>query len=472
MNSIDHFFVWINGYLWGPPMLVLLLGTHVFFTFRLRIIQRHLPRALKLSFSRESAGLGDVTPFGSLATALSTTIGAGSLIGVAAALTLGGPGALLWMWVVGLLAMSTKYAEALLSVKYRRKNRKGVLLGGPMLVLENGMGQKWLAVVFCALTIVAAFCMGNMVQANSIAGLIEDHFKIDTWVSGACLAIFTAVVIIGGIRSIAQVCTKLVPFMAVFYVLGCLIILMLNGRFLLPALALIVKSAFSPHAAGGGFAGASLLIAARYGAVRGMYPNDAGLGSTPIAAAAAQTEDPVRQALISSTGTFWDSVVICALTGLVLVTGILKHPAGMHGLDAASLMETVFSQIPVIGHSILTISMFAFVFTTILGWTYYSERAFEYLFRRKSIAVFRYFWIIAIFFGALLKPPDESSLSRFMLDFSNTALALMAIPNLIAILFLNREIVAETKKYLWDRRSGDAAVGAPPAREARPAPSA
>jgi AGCS family alanine or glycine:cation symporter len=307
-----------------------------------------------------------------------------------------------------------------------------------------------------------------MTQASSIASLIHENFKIDTWVSGACLAIFSAVVIIGGIKSIAQVCVKLVPLMAIFYMVSCLIIIVLNIDFLLPSIKLIVKSAFSARAAGGGFIGASVLMALRYGAVRGLHPNDAGLGTTPIAAAAAQTENPVNQALISSTGTFWDSVVIGALTSLVFVTSILKHPAAMRGLDPENLIEAVFAQIPDIGPSLLTITLICFVFSTILGWTYYCERAVEYLFRRRSIPIFRYFWVIAIFFGAILKPPDESSFTRFITDFSMAAVALMAIPNLIALLFLHKVITAETKKYLWDFPKKIEVTSAPPAREERP----
>jgi AGCS family alanine or glycine:cation symporter len=436
----------LNNYLWGWPMLALLFGTHLFLTVRLRFPQRYLFRAIKLSFSKDSEGEGDVSHFGSLSTALAATIGTGNIIGVATALALGGPGAILWMWLTGVFGISTKYAEAILAVKYRQRTRAGTMLGGPMFALEHGLKQKWLAILFCVFTALAAFGIGNMVQANSAAHLLKDTFDIVPWFSGVIMAIITAIVIIGGLRSIADVCTKLVPFMAVFYIIGCLIILIMNAAYLLPAIKLILTSAFSYHAAGGGFAGAGVLAVMRWGIARGLFSNEAGLGSAPIVAAAARTDNPVRQALVSSTGTFWDTVVICAMTGLVLVSTICKNPSGMEGLTGGDLTNAVFGQIPVVGKLVLTVGLFTFVFSTILGWAYYGERAIEYLFKRKAIARYRVLWVIAVFVGSVVDIP-------LVWDFADAMNALMAMPNLLSLLLLSGVIVAETRKYLWQPQS-------------------
>jgi AGCS family alanine or glycine:cation symporter len=438
----------LNNYLWGWPMLALLFGTHLYLTVRLRFPQRYLIKAIKLSFSKDSEGHGDITHFGALSTALAATIGTGNIVGVATALTLGGPGALLWMWLTGVFGISTKYGEALLAVKYRRRTRAGTILGGPMLAIENGLGLKWLAALFCVFTAIAAFGIGNMVQSNSAATLIKESFHIDPWISGICMAVLTGLVIIGGIKSIADVCSKLVPVMALFYIAGCLVILIMNAGFLVPAAKLIVTSAFSYHAPSGGFIAAGVVAAMRYGIARGLFSNESGLGSAPIAAAAARTDNPVRQALVSSTGTFWDTVVICALTGLVLVSSILKNPEGMEGLTGAVLTREVFNQIPIIGPVLLTVGLLTFVFSTILGWSYYGEQAIEYLFRRKAIFRYRLVWIIAIFAGAIADIPP-------VWDFADAANALMAIPNLLSLLLLTGVLVAETRTYLWIKNESD-----------------
>ena len=432
----------LNNYLWGWPMLVLLFGTHLFLTIRLRFPQRYLFRGIKLSFGKDSEGQGEVSHFGSLSTALAATIGTGNIIGVATALSLGGPGAILWMWLTGVFGISTKYAEALLAVKYRQRTCAGTMLGGPMFALEYGLKQKWLAVLFCVFTALAAFGIGNMVQANSAAHLLKDTFGIVPWFSGVFIAIITALVIIGGLRSIAEVCKMLVPFMAIFYVAGCLIILIMNTAYLLPAVKLIVTSAFSYHAAGGGFVGAGMLAAMRWGIARGLFSNEAGLGSAPIVAAAARTDNPVRQALVSSTGTFWDTVVVCAMTGLVLVSTICKNPSGMEGLIGGALTNAVFGQIPVVGKPVLTMGLFTFVFSTILGWAYYGERAIEYLFKRKAISRYRVLWVLAVFVGSIMDIP-------LVWDFADAMNALMAMPNLLSLILLSGVIVAETRRFLW-----------------------
>ncbi|HBS60627.1 MAG TPA: sodium:alanine symporter family protein, partial [Firmicutes bacterium] len=293
MQGFHDFIIFLNGYLWGLPMLIALFGTHLFLTYRLKFIQRHTITAIKLSVSKDKAGAGDVSQFGALTTALAATIGTGNIVGVATAVGLGGPGAVLWCWLTGVFGMATKYAEALLSVKYRVRTSDGTMLGGPMYALENGLGLKWLAVLFCIFTAFAAFGIGNTVQANSIATMVKETFNVAPSITGTIMAVLTAVVILGGVKSIATVCEMLVPFMAIFYVLGCAIILFLNAPFVGPAVALIVKSAFTPQAAGGGFVGASVMMAARYGIARGLFSNESGLGSAPIVAAAAITRNPV-----------------------------------------------------------------------------------------------------------------------------------------------------------------------------------
>jgi AGCS family alanine or glycine:cation symporter len=324
------------------------------------------------------------------------------------------------------------------------------MLGGPMYALEKGLGQKWLAVLFCVFTAFAAFGIGNMVQANSVATLARDTLQIPPVVSGGIMAAVTAIVILGGVRSIARVCEGLVPFMAIFYVGGCLIILGLNVHFLLPACKLIVVSAFTPRAAGGGFIGATVMMAARYGIARGLFSNESGLGSAPIVAAAARTRNPVRQALVSSTGTFWDTVVVCAMTGLVLVTTILRDPAGLDGLNGAALTKAAFARIPYVGPIVLSVGLLTFVFSTILGWSYYGERAVEYLFGKRAIKPYRLLWVLGVFVGSVATLP-------LVWDLADAMNALMAIPNLVALLLLSGVIVRETRKYLWNDRLDDPA---------------
>lgn len=445
MQSFHNFLIWLNDYLWGPPMLVLLFGTHLFLTFRTRFIQRYIFKAIKLSVTKDTSSEGDVSQFGALATALAATIGTGNIVGVSTAVALGGPGAVLWCWLTGVFGISTKYSEALLSVKYRVKTSNGTMLGGPMYALENGLGQKWLAVLFCIFTAIAAFGIGNTTQANSISTMVKGTFNISPYFTGGILALVTAIVIIGGVKSIARVCEKLVPFMAITYVLGCIIILFLNSSYVLPAINLIFKSAFTPQAAGGGFIGASIMMAARYGIARGLFSNESGLGSAPIVAAAAQTRNPVRQALVSATGTFWDTVVVCAMTGIVVVSSIMSNPVAAEGLKGADLTNMAFSQIPVVGPIVLTFGLMTFVFSTILGWSYYGERAIEYLFGKIAILPYRLLWVIAVFLGSIM----TLDVVWAMADAMN---AMMAIPNLISLLFLSGVIVAETRKYLWEDR--------------------
>ncbi len=439
MESLEQYLADAADFVWGYPLLILLVGTHVFLTFRLKFIQRYIGKAIKISLQRNSEGEGDVSQFGALTTALAATIGTGNIVGVATAVAAGGPGAVLWMWLTGVFGIATKYAEALLSVKYRVKTKDGTMAGGPMYVLERGMNAKWLGVVFAALTAISAFGIGNMVQANSISSMVHETFNIAPWISGLAMTILTAVVILGGIKAIARVCEKLVPFMAIFYVLGCIVLLCMNISEIPATISLIFTSAFTGQAMIGGFLGSSMKEAIRYGVARGLFSNESGLGSAPIVAAAAQTKNPIRQALVSSTGTFWDTVVVCAMTGLVLV----NSGEWMNGLRGASLTKAAFSDIPYVGPIVLTIGLLTFVFSTILGWSYYGEKAAEYLLGPKVITPYRWLWVFAVMLGSVLSLPMVWSLA----DITN---GLMAIPNLISLIVLNRIIVAETKEYLWD----------------------
>ena len=445
MDTLSKFFADISGVLWGWPMIILLLGTHIFLTFRLRFPQLHIWKAIKLTLHRDKESQGDVSQFGALATALAATIGTGNIIGVATAVALGGPGAVLWCWLTGLFGMSTKYAEGLLAVKYRVKTPDGRTCGGPMYALERGLKMKWLAVLFAVFTALASFGIGCTVQANSIALLANETFGVPTWAVGLTVSVLAAVVILGGVKAIARVCTFLVPFMAVIYVVGCIVILCLNAAFVWPAIKLIAVSAFSPEAAGGGFVGGSVLIAARYGIARGLFSNESGMGSAPIVAAAAQTRNPVRQALVSSTGTFWDTVIICALTGIVLVSSIMAYPDISYA-DGAALTKVAFSKIPYVGAPLLTFGIFTFAFSTILGWSYYGESAVDYIEgTHTGTRFYRILYIVALFFGSIIS-------LDIIWNIADCMNALMSIPNLVALLLLSGVAARETRKYLWDNR--------------------
>ena len=444
MESLNQFFATMSDYLWGWPMIILLLGTHIFLTIRLGFPQRKLLTAIKLSISKDKDSTGDVSQFGALATALAATIGTGNIIGVATAVALGGPGAVLWCWLSGVFGIATKYSEGLLAIKYRVKADDGRMLGGPMYALERGLGWKWLAVLFALFTALASFGIGNTVQANAISTIAQGSYGIPTWLSGGIVCLLTALVLLGGIKSIARVCSALVPFMAFFYVIGCIYILFANGQYVWPAIKLICESAFTPQAAGGGFVGTTVIIAARMGIARGLFSNESGLGSAPIVAAAAQTRNPVRQALVSSTGTFWDTVVICAFTGLVIVSSILAHP-DISASDGAALTKAAFSKIPYIGTPLLTFGLLTFAFTTILGWCYYGERAVEYLKGKRWMLAYRILFVIMVFVGSIIS-------LDVVWNAADCMNALMAIPNLVALLLLSGVIARETRHYLYGNR--------------------
>jgi len=442
MHAIEHLFGQISDLVWGAPLLVLLVGTHLFLTVRLRFIQRYVFRGIKLSLERHKEGEGDISHFGALMTALAATIGTGNMVGVATAVAAGGPGAVLWMWLTGVFGISTKYAEAVLAIKYRVKTPDGHFAGGPMYVIERGMKQKWLAVLFAIFTAISAFGIGNMVQANSISTMMQSSLGVDPWITGITLTVLVGIVILGGIRSIAGVCKALVPLMAAFYIVGCLVLLVARWDTLGDSILLIVNSAFSGHAAVGGFLGAGMREVIRFGIARGLFSNESGLGSAPIVAAAAQTRNAVRQALVSSTGTFWDTVVVCAMTGLVIVNSGLWT----QGLDGAHLTAAAFEQFHGFGPVVLSVALMTFVFSTILGWSYYGEKAAEYLLGERAVKPYRWLWVMAVLVGSV------ASL-KIVWNFADITNGLMALPNLISLVALSGVIVAETREHLW---SGEA----------------
>lgn len=463
MQQLNDILTLVSGFLWGWPMMILLIGTHLFLTIRLRFPQRHILKAIRLSVSRDKGATGDVSQFAALATALAATIGTGNIVGVGTAIALGGPGAVFWCWLTGVLGISTKYGEALLAVRYRVRGQGGQMLGGPMYALERGLGRgasglrrsfwRAMAVAFALFTAIATFGIGSTVQANAISTMSYEAYGFSPVIIGGIITILAAAVIMGGVRSIARCCAALVPVMAALYVVGCVVILLINGAYLWPALRLILSSAFEPAAAGGGMAGAGIMLAARYGIARGLFSNESGLGSAPLVAAAAQTRNPVRQALVSSSGTFWDTVVICAMTGLVIVSSILAYP-DISASDGGVLTKMAFSKIPLVGEPLLVFGSLTFAFSTILGWSYYGERGMEYLAaklrqgRKATVGLvntYRIVFLITVYLGSVV----SLDLVWNLADIFN---ALMAVPNLLSLLFLSGVIVHETRSYLWRGR--------------------
>lgn len=444
MEKFSQLVTWVDGKVWGWGMILLLLGTHLFMTVRTGFIQRKtITKGIKLSVSKEPDADGEVSQFGALATALASTIGTGNIIGVGTTVALGGPGAVLWCWLTGVFGIATKYSESLIAVKYRVKTEDGRMQGGAMYALERGLHMRWLGLIFAVFAGFASFGIGCATQVNAIATVCNENLHINKAVVGIIIGVLTAVVIFGGIKSIARVCERLVPFMALFYVLGCIVILGINYDYIIPAITTICRLAFQPGAAAGGLVGSGIMLAMRYGVARGLFSNESGMGSAPIAAAAAQTRNPVRQALVSSTGTFWDTVVVCLMTGLVLVSTIMKNPAinANEITDGGVLTSLAFDQIPVIGPLILVVGIISFAFSTILGWAYYGERCVEYFAGKKGLIPYRVLYIAV----AVIAPVVALDVVWDIADILN---ALMAIPNLIAVLLLSPVIVKETKKYL------------------------
>lgn len=442
----------IDAAVWGWPMIILLMGTHLFMTIRTKGIQRKLGTAIKLSVTKDPEAEGEVSQFGALTTALASTIGTGNIVGVGTAIAMGGPGAVLWCWLSGVLGIATKYSEALIAVKYRVKTKDGRMQGGAMYALERGLHMKWLGIIFAVLGGLASFGIGCATQVNAIATVCNENIGVPKAVVGVIVALATALVVFGGLKAIARVCEKLVPFMAIFYVAGCIIILAMNYNYIIPALQTIVVSAFAPKAIAGGFAGGGIMLALRAGVARGLFSNESGMGSAPIAAAAAQTRNPVRQALVSSTGTFWDTVVVCAMTGIVLVTTIMKSSSLDIGFieDGGVLTTIAFDQIPVVGPIVLVIGLISFAYSTILGWAYYGERCLEYCLGKKILIPYRLLYVTV----ALIAPVIALDVVWSIADILN---AFMAVPNLIAVLLLSPVIVKETKKYInnLDKKSDE-----------------
>ena len=446
MEFINNFISWLDTVIWAPFMVILLLGTHIFLTLRTGFIQRKVFTGIKLSVTKDPSKDGDVSPFQALTTALASTIGTGNIVGVGTAIFFGGPGAVFWCWITGVFGIATKYAESLISIKYRVKSRDGRMLGGAMYVLERGLNMKWLGMLFALFALLASFGIGSAVQVNAISEIVTSNVtfvKIPPIAIGIVLAVITAFVIIGGIKKIAIVCEKLVPTMAACYVIGCFVILGMNHDYIIPGIKAIIKLAFAPGAVAGGLVGRGAITAAQYGIARGLFSNESGLGSAPIAAAAAQTRNPVRQALVSSTGTFWDTVVVCLITGITLVTTIMKNPEiNMSSIQNGGQMTTAaFSQIPVLGSIILVFGIITFAYTTVLGWSYYGERCAEYLFGKRATIFFKIIFVFVILLGPVIELDIVWSLS----DIFN---ALMAVPNIIALVFTSGLIAKETKKWL------------------------
>ena len=450
METISNVIYKIDGMVWGWWLIILLFGTHIYMTIRTGFIQRKtISKGIKLSVQKDPDAEGEVSNFGALTTALAATIGTGNIVGVGTAIALGGPGAVLWCWLSGIFGIATKYSESLIAVKYRVKTKDGRMQGGAMYALSRGL--KWkklgkvLGMIFAVFAGFASFGIGCATQVNAIANVVEENTGVQGWIVGLVVAILTAIVIFGGIKSIATVCEKLVPFMAIFYVIGCLIILGINYDYILPTIQTICKLAFAPGAAAGGLVGTGIRLAMQYGIARGLFSNESGMGSAPIAAAAAQTRNPVRQALVSSTGTFWDTVVVCLMTGLVLVSTIMKNPNinADQISDGGTLTTLAFGQIPVLGPIILTLGIICFAYSTILGWAYYGERAVEYFAGHKGLIPYRIIYVVV----AGIAPIVALDVVWALADILN---ALMAIPNLIAVLLLSNVIVKETKKYIND----------------------
>ena len=427
----------LNQFIWGIPMPILLLGVHIYFTFRLKGVQKHIGKAVRLSVKPDSTGEGDISGFATLAATLAATIGTGNIVGVGTAIALGGPGALFWCWLTGLLGMATSYAECFLGVLYRKRTEDGTYIGGPMYAIEHGMGLKWLAALFCLFTLIASYGVGCSTQARAITETVKTLWNLPEYIVGIVIALLVGLVIVGGIESIGRICTRLVPAMGFFYLFACIVILIINYDYLLPGIRTIIRSAFLPSrlpaAVAGGFIGGSLKTATRYGIARGLFTNEAGLGSAAIAAAGAKTSHPSRQALISMSATFWDTVVMCAITGLVIVTNILKNPSSLEGYSFTELTTAAFAPFP-FGRTALGISLIAFAIATLIGWSYFGEKAVEYLFGKSCVNRYRLCYIVMIFIGSVM----SLKLVWELTDFVN---AFMALPNLICLLVLRRKII-------------------------------
>lgn len=454
MNSIIQT---INGYLWGVPMIAFLFLTHIFMTVKTGFVQRKTLRAIRLSAKSPEGSKGDISPFASLATTLASTLGTGNIVGVGTAVALGGAGAVFWCWVTGIFGMATQYAECLLSVRFRVKNSEGEFSGGPMYVLRDGLNSKYLGGVYAFLAGVCGLLTGASIQSNSIAGIIKEslgardrymkifgaELSLTGVVVGVVASMLTALVVFGGVSKISQVCSFLVPFMAVAYIGGCVCVLFINRGVIVESLILILREAFSLRSVAGGAVGSGMLLACRYGVARGLFSNEAGLGTSSVVSACANTPNPVRQGLVAMTATFWDTVVMCLVTGLVIVSTSLANPSTTATEEGGFLCYSAFAQIPFAGEGLLLFSMVTFAFSTILGWCYTGERCALYLLGNKGVRVYRYMWILAV----LISPVMSFDTVWNLADLCN---ALLAIPNVYSLLMLSGEVKHLTEFYIND----------------------
>ena len=446
LDFIDNSLATASEYLWSYVLLFCLLGTHLYLTVLLRFPQRYFFTALKYYFTKGRSNEGDVSHFSALMVSLAANVGTGNIVGVATAVAMGGPGAIFWCMLTGILGMSTRYAESLLSVRYRTQDAKGNTVGGPMYALEKGLKCKWLAVLFAVFTAIAAFGIGNITQANAVSGVLsESALNIPGWATGLFLAALVAVVVLFGLQGISRVCTACVPTMAVLYMLGCLILIFNHMELIIPAVRLICTSAFTDQAATGGFIGSTLMLAMQTGVRRGLFSNEAGMGSSPIVSAPVRTPNPVQQALVSSTGPFWDTVVICTLTGIALTISLMAD-ASIATKEGSLLTYHAFGTLGSLGSGLLTICLSIFVISTLLGWSYFGERALEYLGGTRLIKPYRILWVIAVFIGCVIPK------SAIVWNFADIANGLMALPNLICMVGLSGVLVAHTRHYLWQNR--------------------
>lgn len=435
MSSILSLLKQINTFLWSGPLLFLLMGTHLHFTIKLGVPQKNIFHAVRLCVTPEkNKDENNLSVFGALATTLAATLGTGNIIGVSTAVALGGPGAVFWCWLTGILGMATAYSECYLSVLFKSRGKDGLFRGGPMYVWENGLHNKTIGKFYAFLTLLAAFGAGCTTQSNSLAQTACASFHISPHIVGFCAAIITGLIIIGGIRSIGKVCMKLVPFLAFLYMAGCLILLCINHEAIIPAIRLIFVHALAPRAIGGGLLGGSLMVTARYGIARGLFTNEAGIGTAAIAAAASDTLNPERQAYVSMTAVFWDTVVMCLLSGLVIITNMLRNPASLNGVNEAGLADVAFLSLPY-GREFLSLCLIAFAITTLIGWSYLGESAVVYLAGSKGIFYYKVAYIVMIYIGAVLP-------LTFVWECTDFINAFMVLPNVAALFLLQKHIKA------------------------------
>ena len=458
LEYIDQFLSDASSFLWGYILLFCLLGTHLYLTVVLRFPQRYFFKALRYYFHRPVEGNGQISHFSSLMVSLAANVGTGNIVGVAVAVSTGGPGAVLWCTLTGVLGMASRYAESLLATRYRVRDAAGNLKGGPMYALERGLRCKWLAVLFAVFTAIAAFGIGNITQANAVSRVLEESvLQVPTWVTGGVLVVLVASVLLGGLKGISRVCSACVPTMSIVYIIGCLLVLGAYADCVWPAICRIVECAFTNQAATGGFIGSTIMIAMQTGVKRGLFSNEAGMGSSPIVSAPVNTPNAVQQALVASTGPVWDTVLICNLTGITLTTAIMARP-DVATVSGDLLTHGAFSSIGALGGILLTFSLATFVISTLLGWSYFGEKALDYLGGSRLITPYRVLWVIAVYVGCVIPK------SSIVWNFADCANALMALPNLICMVGLTPVLIQQTRYYLWQNRLDevDAEIQNPP----------